>query len=197
MSAMDDAGRLLVSGDRRFCDEGAVRDGLSLGLSLLQAANGSKQLPLLVHGAAHGLDSLAATVAATWDWEVEARPAKWSEHDALCPPYHAGQATCKMAGHRRNAEMLDPRPGLLVAFPLHKRALTPGTDRRMTSRGTWSMVSLAMRAQVPTVVLWRGRFHPADQAAAAMLAAHVAPCGEPVRPRPDGSVGVDEALMPF
>lgn len=188
--------RLLVSGDRRFQDTPTVADGLALGAALLTSRDPHGDI-VLVHGGAGGLDSLASARAAELGWNQESHPAQWSVHTAACPPHHAGQPTCKIAGHRRNAEMLQPRPDLLVAFPLHKRDLAPGEDRRLTSRGTWSMVALALAASVPTAVIWRGCAHPADPVSAMMLAAHVAPSGEPAWPQQNGAVPLHEALMPF
>lgn len=181
--------RLLVSGDRRFSDRQVIRDALEATASLLAPF----EAPLvLVHGAARGLDALAAEEAADNGWLTEAHPAKWSEHTAACPPAHANEATCRMAGHRRNAEMLQPLPNVLIAFPLHVRTLAPGEDRHETSRGTWSMVDKALTAKVPTLVVWCRRLFPADLASMAMLTGHTAP-----DMRPDGSVSLDSMLRPL
>ena len=182
--------RLLVSGDRRWADPLPVRDALDAICALVAPFSS----PVLVHGAARGLDSLAADWAAAAGWALDARPAQWNVHTDACPPSHAGAPSCRMAGHRRNAEMLRPRPTLLVAFPLHAEPLAPGEPRELTSRGTWSMVAKAREASLPVLVLWRGRLWPADDAGRALVAAG-APTGSV--DLASGSVAVSALLPPF
>lgn len=95
---------------------------------------------LLVHGAARGLDQLAARVASEQlGWHLEAHPAQWGTHTNACPRHHHGQKTCKMAGHRRNQEMIDTGVDIVVAFPMHPR-------NSGGSRGTWGCVDASIRS---------------------------------------------------
>ena len=118
--------RILVTGSREWTDPAPV-------LAAIERVEARSTGPLvLVHGAARGLDLLAARlVRGRPRWTEEAHPADWATH---------GRA----AGHRRNAEMVDLGAALCLAFPL------PG------SRGTWDCVRRAVDAGVPTLVLRAG-----------------------------------------
>lgn len=99
----------------------------------------------LIHGAAAGLDTLAAQVTADLGWIVTAVPAQWSEHTHACPQWHTDLPTCRMAGHRRNAQMLDMGPDLVVGFPMHPK-------NSSGSRGTWGCIDAAVARKLPVLV---------------------------------------------
>ncbi|MET3172990.1 UNVERIFIED_ORG: hypothetical protein ABIB52_000818 [Arthrobacter sp. UYCu721] len=110
----------------------------------------------LIHGDAKGLDSLAAQLAGSRGWKLESYPARWHEHTAACPAWHLTpepQDTCKMAGHRRNHEMIALGADLVVAFPM-------GKEDSGQSKGTWGCARAALNAGLPTVVLWKDSFYP-------------------------------------
>jgi hypothetical protein len=114
--------RILVTGSRDWSAPAPV-------LAAIERVEARSSGPLvLVHGAARGLDSMAAElIRGRPRWTEEAHPADWATH---------GRA----AGHRRNAAMVDLGAALCLAFPL------PG------SRGTWDCVRRAVEAGVPAMV---------------------------------------------
>lgn len=87
--------RILVTGSRHWSDELAV-------MIILLSLPASRDYTL-VHGAAPGLDTIAASAAAALGWKVEAFPADWS--------------LGRSAGPRRNQEMVDAGADLCLAFP--------------------------------------------------------------------------------
>lgn len=151
--------RILMTGSRDFGTRGAAPNSdAQHAEDFLQAAlmmTGSRpEGAVLVHGGARGADALLAATAVRIGMAVEEHPAQWSAHSAECPPSHAGQATCKTAGHRRNAEMIASGIDLVLAFPTHGYALAPGEDRANTSRGTWDCADKAKQAGLPVLVLF-------------------------------------------
>jgi len=153
--------RVLVTGSREWTDIDLVDQALDAALALLQVPLTMQDTMLLVAGGARGLDSLAAVVAGSRGWKVEEHPARWGEHGADCPTSHLQpvvQATCKMAGHRRNHEMVALGADLVIAFPT-------GDEKSGLSRGTWGCARAAKAAALPTLVLWKDRLWPwGDQA---------------------------------
>lgn len=69
---------------------------------------------LVIHGDAAGADRFAAEAAKRVGLMVMAIPAKWEEHSADCRC--RGHGYCREAGKRRNLEMLDMKPDLVIAF---------------------------------------------------------------------------------
>lgn len=78
----------------------------------------------LLHGGARGADTLGAQAAESLGWEVQVFPADWKRYG-------------KQAGTRRNQEMVNQKPNVLIAFPLHN------------SIGTWDAVRRARAAGIP------------------------------------------------
>lgn len=109
--------RVLITGDRGWTN-----------VSVIQLA--IKALPpdaIVIHGAASGADSLAATVATSYGLSTWAFPAHWKRFG-------------KRAGPVRNQRMLDEaKPNLVVAFHNY----LPG------SKGTRDMVTKARLAGIP------------------------------------------------
>lgn len=117
--------KLLVTGTRQLesaDDRRTVRKAI---VDLIH----EHQPEVIIHGAAAGVDSYVAATAATLDVPTDAHPAKWREHNSCRCPETA--AYCREAGSRRNQEMLELKPDLVVAFPGPR------------SRGTWDMVRRA------------------------------------------------------
>lgn len=131
---------LIVSGSRHATDE---HRGI-IGAGLLAAVNGEPhaKATLLVHGAARGVDTIAAQVAKDhWAWDVEPFPAKWHLCDTTthvelggCPqrPHlknRGGRTYCPFAGFRRNQAMLDAYPdaAAVLCFPSETGGVKSGT----------------------------------------------------------------------
>ena len=85
--------RFAVTGGRTYGNRQAVH--IALGHVPLSA--------VLVHGAAPGADTLAATLWESFGGKTEAHPADWDRHG-------------KAAGPLRNQEMVDSGIDLLIAF---------------------------------------------------------------------------------
>lgn len=91
--------RVLVTGGRDYADYAAVEAALA-EFDLDHYI----ELPVLVHGAARGADSLAAQAAEFLGMPIEAHPANWRKYG-------------KAAGAIRNQEMLDTGVDIVLAFP--------------------------------------------------------------------------------
>ena len=115
--------RVLVCGDREWTHETTIRRRL-------------QQLPrdaTIVHGAARGVDRLAAVIARRLGWsaeQIEAFPAEWDRLGTS-------------AGPRRNQAMLNSGIDLVLAF---HNDLTQ-------SKGTADMVRRAQAAGVPVEII--------------------------------------------
>jgi hypothetical protein len=106
---------ILICGGRDYADVRALNEALD-------AIHRKNNVTRLIHGAAHGADSLAAAWALSRGIPAIAFPADWNKDG-------------KAAGFVRNARMLrDGRPELVVAFP--------------GGKGTAHMVKLARAAGV-------------------------------------------------
>jgi hypothetical protein len=79
----------------------------------------------IVHGAAKGLDTVAAKIARELGYDVVPYEADWSTY---------GRA----AGPIRNQQMLEERPNLVLSFH----------DDLLSSKGTKDMVKRALKAQI-------------------------------------------------
>ncbi len=114
--------RILVTGSRSWSDRGAVHDAI--------CAEATWRCPLgtrwsemtLIHGAARGLDTLAADIAAEIGMQIEAYPADWETFG-------------KAAGHRRNAVMVASGADVALAFPLGESRGTRGCMRLCEKAG--------------------------------------------------------------
>ena len=93
--------RLLVCGGRSF---GLVHSEKLTISSALQTLHNMRRITLLIHGAARGADSIAASIAHANQITCAAFPANWALHG-------------KSAGARRNTMMLQAQPDLILAFP--------------------------------------------------------------------------------
>jgi len=114
---------ILVTGDRdwHFGHHGA------LVLGVLEGFRESN--PIIVHGAARGVDSIAEIMAQRLKYTVHPHPANWDQ-------YH------RAAGPIRNKEMLQEAPDIVLAFH----------DNLTASKGTRDMVNQALKAGVPTII---------------------------------------------
>lgn len=85
----------------------------------------------VIHGAAYGADSLAASAAADLGLRVEAYPANWHGRGYYDP----------RAGLKRNILMLDQQPDLVIAF------------HRENSTGTNHTILEARKREIPVEVI--------------------------------------------
>lgn len=186
--------RILVTGSRQWTqsDDAAlmarrrqrVRDALEAAFMLLCP---SPESFVLVHGAARGLDQLAAEVAQQdFSLPLEAHPAQWRTPTG---------GTDKTAGFTRNQQMVDLGAALCLGFPLHPQQAT-GKD---TSRGTWDCLRRAQEAGLPTAVVWKDRIFSCNEPVEQMLTTRMSEIGEQPLRSPDGSVSapVSRMVIPF
>ncbi|KIA73445.1 hypothetical protein ANMWB30_23720 [Arthrobacter sp. MWB30] len=186
--------RILVTGSREWRDEATVEQALDGALALLGTVLTEEAGMTLVHGDARGLDRLAAAAAAGRGWQVEGYPAQWGTHTSACPAWHVSPApkpSCAMAGHRRNHEMIALGADLVIAFPM-------GTESSGQSRGTWGCTHTAIKAGLPTLVVWNGRFHPGDPRSRRLISAvRTSTIHEPPHPLDAPVVLTELHLIPF
>jgi YspA, cpYpsA-related SLOG family len=144
--------RIVVTGWRfaQACHRPDVEDALSRASALVQwgdddvARNTSASGYLLVHGAAPGVDTIAAAIAKDWGWEQDPHPADWQ---------HQGKA----AGPFRNRLMIALGAQIVVGLP--------GPE----SKGTWDCLKVASAALIPCYV--QPLRDPGDNRAAILRAA--------------------------
>lgn len=121
---MESSKVILVTGSRDWTNEETIRNTLILIVS------GMEKAICLVHGAARGADSLAASVGKSFGWKVIPVPADWDKYG-------------KAAGPIRNSQMLDEyKPDIVVAFH----------DDLPNSKGTKDCVEKALRKGVPVLL---------------------------------------------
>lgn len=112
--------RVLACGSRNWTDVALIRSYL----------NTLPQPFVLIHGAARGADSIAASEAKKMAQTIEAYPANWNKHG-------------KAAGPIRNRQMLEEgKPHMVLAF--RNDGPSPGTD---------NMVEMAKAAGLPVIVV--------------------------------------------
>jgi hypothetical protein len=117
---------ILVTGDRNWSIDNEAQK-----ITVWGALNGyRKHNPIVVHGAAKGVDRIADTHAHSLGYEVHPHPADWET-------YH------RAAGPIRNQEMLDQEtPNLVLAFH----------DDIVSSKGTRDMVNRAVKLGIPIIL---------------------------------------------
>jgi hypothetical protein len=116
--------KILACGSRTFDDPMLAQHVLAW---LFDVSSSPQGLNLLIHGAADGADSTAARVCEDMGINTRAFPADWDTHG-------------KSAGVKRNVEMIEEKPDLVVAFWDGK------------SRGTRHTIGLAFNAKIPTYI---------------------------------------------
>jgi hypothetical protein len=126
--------RLLISGSRRHTDIELIR------AVLVCAGRRLGRDTVLVHGAATGVDTIAAGIWERWALPVEPHPADWGRCIPACPPLHRkvrrdGDSWCPTAGSRRNQAMVDAGADLMLALPFGPSAGTRDCARRAHAAG--------------------------------------------------------------
>jgi len=115
--------RILVTGSREWDNTATIHAVLD---ELL--AGPHDQLPILVHGAARGADTIAADHWKSFGLPDEPHPANWNRYPK------------RSAGHIRNAQMVQLGADLCLAFILNN------------SRGATGCAALAKAAGIPTTI---------------------------------------------
>lgn len=118
---------ICVTGSRDWEDEDTVKRAFKDAMRYFDVID-----PLeykLLHGAARGLDSIAAKIGNAWGFRVIAFPADWDKYK-------------RQAGPIRNLEMLDEKPELVLAFP------------KPDSKGTIHCITHAIKRQIPIKVYY-------------------------------------------
>lgn len=109
--------RVMVTGSRVWEDAYAIYDDLNV----LRANHGPSNVTL-IHGANGAADFMADGFGQVFGFNVERFPADWKTYG-------------KGAGMRRNREMLDTRPDLVLAYPLGRSPGTRGAMAEASKRG--------------------------------------------------------------
>jgi hypothetical protein len=189
---MSAAARILMTGSRNWTDRQTASDALNASLALLGSGIPGSTL---VHGAAKGADALLAEESQKIGMTPEAHPAQWNQHTDACPAWDRANASCKLAGFRRNTEMIRSGADLCLAFPTHGYVLAPGESRTETSRGTWNCAEEAKKAGIPTLVVWGSTLYPFGDAGADVLRRDAQLKGLSVGHQ--GQVSIVDAWLPF
>ena len=114
--------RLLVTGSRDWRNNATIHHALDL---ILLVPNDP---PILVHGDANGVDTVAASYWASFGFPVEPHPADWKRFGR------------KRAGVIRNAQMVQAGADQCLAFI------------RNYSLGATHCSQLALKAHIPTII---------------------------------------------
>lgn len=112
----------------------------------------------LIHGDCRGLDKQAGKIAALLGMTVDPMPAEWRKHigypdlttECRCNAWRKAHSYCSFAGPRRNRQMLDKGPDVVLAYH----------PNLAESRGTKDCVDEALRRGIPVFMhdghsVWR------------------------------------------
>lgn len=95
--------KILVTGSRTWTDEDTVRQMLDAEWAYMTPRLPGDR-PTLIHGACPtGADAIAARIASSWGWPIQAFPANWKDLG-------------KRAGFVRNEHMINLNPDVCLAF---------------------------------------------------------------------------------
>lgn len=101
--------KIVITGSRQFNDPLEATKKIMWRIAQLERDD------TLIHGAAQGADRFAAQAAeAAGITDIIAVPARWDIHVDGCDCKN--RSWCIQAGKRRNLEMLDMQPDLVIAF---------------------------------------------------------------------------------
>lgn len=137
---MSEEYRVLITGSRKWVDLDIMRDAL---VAARKKAEGKPMV--LVCGGARGADKMAEGFGnLAHNCRVELYEADWNTHTLNCPKWDIGQKTCKLAGARRNQEMVDSGADLCLAFKV----------KGAGNRGTSDCVRRAKKSGIEVVEVW-------------------------------------------
>lgn len=123
-----------MTGSRSHHDRDLIRAGL------VDAGAVLGRNTILVHGAAPGADTIAATIWTGWRLPAEPHPADWANCAPTCRTGHQRQRSdgawyCPTAGNRRNADMVAAGAALWLAYPMTNSVGTRNCMRLATAAG--------------------------------------------------------------
>lgn len=129
---------VLCTGSRRFRDDLVAARAILARLDLLPAGTE------IVQGGCGGADRYVKAFC-DGDLQIPCRTveAKWRLHEGCRCKDRSPGSTCKFAGIRRNLEMLDLGPDMVIAF----------WNGEKSSKGTRHCIDEARRRGIPTEVL--------------------------------------------
>lgn len=147
---------VLVTGSRSWSDVPAIHD------ALLDTWHDARQDGWpgieVIEGQASGADSIAA------NWALANRahgvghqptPAHWETCAPNCKPGHRKPAHdrtyCPTAGHRRNQQMVDMGPEIVIAFIAHCTSARCSKPKPHDSHGVHNCIRLARKAGIPVL----------------------------------------------
>lgn len=131
---------ILLTGSRRWPDPQLLEDTL-LGVWHDALADGFTGIELMHGHAEDGADAIGDTWAIHHGVPYRRRPADWdSPCPSSCPRGHRrrnrrGSEYCPLAGHRRNQQMVDEQPILVVAAHHANSTGTADCIRRARAAG--------------------------------------------------------------
>lgn len=120
---MIDTTRIIITGSREYDDEERMAEILRFIYDAYGLAG-----TIIVHGAAPGADTLAATLWEDMGGETEAHPADWRSYGSA-------------AGPMRNQRMVDLGANACIAFPIGD------------SNGTHDCINRAEKARIPVMII--------------------------------------------
>lgn len=121
--------KVIICGSRNWQEQAVITHVVYETVRGLVEAHGADLT--ILHGAARGVDSIAATYAEKLGVTTKSFPARWLKHG-------------KAAGPIRNREMLAEQPDVVYAFFWQD-----------DSPGTQDMVDIAGKAQIPARIFRR------------------------------------------
>lgn len=118
--------KVVVCGSRHF------KDPLSATAAIVRRINELDLGMTVIHGDASGADRIAGKAAEKRGMTVLKFPADWTTHEPDCRC--RGNSWCQEAGKRRNLQMLDEQPELVIAFHNGYSSGTKHTIRHAINR---------------------------------------------------------------
>lgn len=114
--------RVVMTGSRSWTDTDVIREALVDALDYFELERTPEKFTL-INGTAAGADKMSARIAKELGMTVEDHPAQWNVHSETCPVEppkngwcYQGRSKCRIAGFRRNQEMLESGCDLVLAF---------------------------------------------------------------------------------
>lgn len=102
---------VVVTGSRAFHDMDEARQVVAHRLAQLYSTD------QVLQGGADGVDTWAREIAEGLGMDVRTMHADWMDHTGCtCRNRLIPGAHCRWAGYRRNRQMLDEKPGLVLGF---------------------------------------------------------------------------------